>query len=279
MRLVCLLLLLAPLTSHAVDGVLEINQACINGGCFPGDDPGLPILIANPGSYRLTSNIDISSYPSPESLTAILINANNVSLDLNGFAISGTTVCAVGPAPQSPVTSCSPTGSGNGVEVYSSSRTSISNGFVKGMGHYGVYCGAGCRISDMVVSENGLDGIGGVHQGLIVDSHSYRNGNGGFLAVGSVLIGNSAVGNKAYGIQSYNGRLDNNIITSNGAMGVDCQGCSVSNSMIRKNESYGIVFGAGSTYGGNTLQENTLGSVSGSALQTAPNWCATEACP
>src|SRR6516162_9967860 len=43
-----------------------------------------PITISAPGSYYLTTNVTVSSG------NAITINANNVTLDLNGFAISST---------------------------------------------------------------------------------------------------------------------------------------------------------------------------------------------
>ena len=44
--LVAVMLWLAP-AAGAVDGVLEINQACaVHTGCFSGDDPGLPVTIA-----------------------------------------------------------------------------------------------------------------------------------------------------------------------------------------------------------------------------------------
>src|SRR5262245_8811913 len=43
-----------------------------------------PFIITQPGSYYLTTNVTVSSGD------AITINANNVSLDLNGFTISST---------------------------------------------------------------------------------------------------------------------------------------------------------------------------------------------
>src|SRR5512144_2121034 len=44
--------------------------------------PG-PVTIAAPGSYFLTSNINVAG------ATAVIITASNVSLDLNGFTIAG----------------------------------------------------------------------------------------------------------------------------------------------------------------------------------------------
>ena len=47
-------------TSHAVDGVFEISQACVEFGCVPGDSAFFPVTISESGSYRLTSNIIVS---------------------------------------------------------------------------------------------------------------------------------------------------------------------------------------------------------------------------
>src|SRR5262245_52284714 len=86
-RLVCGLLVLTvvAITSPAlaVDGVIEINHAAaIAGGVTPGDGPGYPVTISQPGSYRLTGPL------SPSSVSAIRITASDVTLDLNEFRVS-----------------------------------------------------------------------------------------------------------------------------------------------------------------------------------------------
>ena len=61
-RLAVLLLLVQPV--HAVDGVIEIHQACaqIGGfGCFTGDADGFPVEINASGSYVLTSNLTLQN--------------------------------------------------------------------------------------------------------------------------------------------------------------------------------------------------------------------------
>lgn len=71
----------------AVDGVIEINQACAATGCFAGDAPGFPVTITTSGSYRLTSNL----LRSPAS-TALIIETSdgtNVAIDLNDFVVEG----------------------------------------------------------------------------------------------------------------------------------------------------------------------------------------------
>jgi hypothetical protein len=43
--------------AHAVDGVLEINQACaVNTGCFVGDTAGYPVVECLWGSRREAGN-------------------------------------------------------------------------------------------------------------------------------------------------------------------------------------------------------------------------------
>jgi hypothetical protein len=58
----------------AVDGVLEINQACaVNTGCFSGDAAGLPVTITAAGSYRLTGNLTVPD----ENTDGIAVSAND----------------------------------------------------------------------------------------------------------------------------------------------------------------------------------------------------------
>jgi len=80
----------APLP--ASDGQLEINRACaVNTGCFTGDSAGYQVTITQPGSYRLTGDLDLSAL-SPD-LQAVEVGAPAVTLDLGGFQIIGPTTC------------------------------------------------------------------------------------------------------------------------------------------------------------------------------------------
>src|SRR5882762_4389195 len=101
--LVVLTMALVPACAFAVDGQVLINQSTLNaaGGTY---------TITQPGSYKLSGNLQVKD----ENTTAIVVAADNVTIDLNGFSILGPTVCvgSVGTA----VGSCSPTGTGNGVD-------------------------------------------------------------------------------------------------------------------------------------------------------------------
>jgi hypothetical protein len=61
----------------------------VNGGVTPSDTPGFPITIDAPGSYRLVSNLTVTntSQKTGQPSHGIVIAANNVTLDLNGFRI------------------------------------------------------------------------------------------------------------------------------------------------------------------------------------------------
>jgi hypothetical protein len=57
------LLLFAP-TALALDGAFEVNQTCALAGCFPGDAPGFPVSLPDPGHYVLTSDLATSPWSS-----------------------------------------------------------------------------------------------------------------------------------------------------------------------------------------------------------------------
>lgn len=183
---------------RADGGALEINQACINsGGCFAGDSDGFPVELSQPGSYRLTSTIEVN-----QNTSAIVINADDVRLDLNGFSIRGPATCS-----GNPVTGCSSTGIGDGITL-NGDRAGIRNGNISGMGQFGVVIAetGGHRISDLTISECGNDGIrvssttGSVANVIVRDTSLFRNGDDGIDALGqiyvydSLLLGNGRAG-------------------------------------------------------------------------------------
>jgi hypothetical protein len=71
----------------AVDGLVLIDQSrALAGTVTPGDTPGFPISITQPGSYRLSGNLTV-----PSGQSAIVLAAQNISIDLNGFNITTPT--------------------------------------------------------------------------------------------------------------------------------------------------------------------------------------------
>ena len=90
--LLALLLCLGPAGSAlAVDGVIEINQACaVNTGCTPDDTPGFPVTL-RAGSYRLTSTLEVDE-PAPVGIDVI---GFGTVIDFNGFSMNGDPVGAL----------------------------------------------------------------------------------------------------------------------------------------------------------------------------------------
>jgi len=72
---------LSSIAAYAVDGVTLIDQAMVSAS------GGFPLQIKEPGSYRLSGNLVVTSGPNsiPD---AIHILSDRVTLDLNGFSIT-----------------------------------------------------------------------------------------------------------------------------------------------------------------------------------------------
>ena len=276
------LALLAGSPVAASDGVHEINQTCaVQTGCFPGDTPaGFPVLITGPGSYRLTSNLIVPN----ENTDGIVVQASDVGIDLNGFAIlrlgcEATTV------------NCTPTsGTGAGIRRTAASRRAISvrNGSIVGMGEWGVVLGNQGEASNLRVRWNRVGGIFADIGSTISDCQAFQNagtgidttpgkatisgsradGNGGvgFLAGDDANISNSsAYQNGTFGIKAGQAsRVSGSTANFNlgdpffDHAGIDVgQGSVVSNSTASFNTSAGIIAGPGSTVSYSTAAGNS----------------------
>lgn len=163
MRTRCTILALALLSTalpaHAVDGVLEINGTCAVQGCFPGDAPGYPVTITSVGSYRLTGHLVTLD----KTITAILVQAPNTTIDLNGFNIA----CSL--PPFAPPQACQ-TGpaAGWGIDGEFQTGVTVRNGTVTGFGEGGV------RLGTRALVEN-IRSVSNV-QGIFVDTVSRVSG-------------------------------------------------------------------------------------------------------
>lgn len=304
-------LMLAPMTLFALaapafasDGVSEINQACaVQTGCFAGDSAGFPVTITTPGSFRLTSNLDLRAVSGAANIDAIAVNVGSVSVDLGGFAILGATVC--NGTPPGGDLNCAPTGSGRGVSAAAQSKVSVTNGIVNGVGSTGVACGKGCLVTNLQVENCGLSGIVASNGSVIRGNTLQRNGASGitFATLGGLIIqGNTTIENGGDGILSGGGDLiegniarnnrDDGIFVNGGAMasgnssvangGDGFEGfntCRLVENNASLNAGAGLRLGAGCSYERNQITSNTGGSVIGGA-QSWINFCDTDTiCP
>lgn len=274
---VLVLLWAVPSNSGATDGVREINQACALAGCFAGDPAGFPVVISQSGSYRLTSNLDVTVAPSPPDTTAIEIAVNEVAVDLAGFAITGATVCNF-------LGSCSNTGNGSGISTTGGirERIAIRDGVIRGMGRYGIACDIGCSVERVMIHGNGSVGIVLFNQPALIHANIIRNnGQGGIDAAGSItdnlIENNGGLGLRDRGFSV----VARNRIGGNASGGATCNYSTVVDNFLGFNSSFELRIDTLSScaLGRNTII-NTLDNSAGSFVEVDGNMCGGDlVCP
>lgn len=142
-------------------------------------DANYQFIINQPGSYYLSSNLAVTK------TNGIKVNAQAVTIDLNGFEISGT-------------------GAGNGIEIPNTShRASIRNGSIRtfavginSLFTFPVYA-RNCAFRDLVVFSCSSGGIL-VGQSAVVESCRAHDNNGSyaiFAGPGSTVVNCTASNN------------------------------------------------------------------------------------
>lgn len=176
-------------------GLITITQTNASGsGIGPGDSPGYPVTITNPGSYKLGSNLS-----PPSGVDAIDISADYVTLDLNGCTITGFDTCSI--VPPNLGATCAAGSWGEG--VYSTgAQTTVKNGSVNGFSTGVDLGGDAGNVSKVSLSQ---DEIGLVTFGfgyLVDDVQAFRNGTGIILLGPAVQARNITVAfNGNYGLR------------------------------------------------------------------------------
>ena len=216
----------------AVDGTIEINQAKVLAA------GGYPYVISNPGSYRLTGNLTVAT----ESVDAIDVNANNVTIDLNGFSITGPTPGA---------------GSGIGIHGESANGITVENGTATGFGGVGVKIASNSIVRNVHADSN--------NNGIFVGAYSVVEGcttnNAGSTGIqglgeGDLMSGNTVNhGNIGINLVANSGLIVGNTVTNNTGVGIDAHGTSVG---YRENIFYN---NAPNVIGGTSLGNNICSGV------------------
>lgn len=254
-------LLFIAANALAVDGVIEISQAGAEaGGITPDDDPGFPVTVSEEGSYVLTSNLEV-----PADSDGIHITSPQVTLDLNGFTISGQ-------------------GGERGTGVYAFTpslmavnQITVRNGEVCGMGEEGIEVGSNsciegirairndgngikadssCRITGNIANYNGITGITVDEQCTIDENIAEANGSHGIAFSNSTVTCNNAIRNEENGING-GGVIQGNVARRNGGRGIRGLVSSIiTENKVAKNQGGGISAGDGSTVTNNTAWDN-----------------------
>jgi hypothetical protein len=256
----------APTSLFAVDGVIVIDQShALAGGITPGDAAGFPVTISQPGSYRLSSNLTVPDM----NTTAVVITADGVTLDLNGFSIMGPVVCTEFPL------SCPAAGSGIGVQAPSGAGgaaaprgTKILNGSVRGMGSHGIFLqGEGTIVDKVNVASNAGNGI--FVGGEVTNCTATENGMLGIF--GLIVRGSIAFSNVGDGItiDASGGVAIGNVSSFNGGRGMNVPNGSVTGNSLVKNGGVQLQAVCPSSIIGNML----VSSDATPTIQTTQNGC------
>jgi hypothetical protein len=189
----------------------------------------VPYEIKNPGFYYLTGNLNYSG-----SGNAITVSANNVTLDLMGFTLTGIS------------------GGGYCINLTTTNNVEIRNGtisnFISGWAIYGF--GANNRVSRIRALNNG----GGFWLGtnvLIEGCNCSSNGLRGIQISSGTVSGCTAVNNQDHGIQITGpGVIIGNVANNNTNAGFWLSVVSKSIIMVDRNSASGN--GTPYDYGTNT---------------------------
>jgi hypothetical protein len=162
--------------------VIEINTARVAaGGISAGDGAGFPVSINEPGSYRLTSNLRLVGGPAGVGTDMIVVAADGVTLDLNGFTVScerttlPSSLCSAG------------TGDGRGIDV-TGDDVRILNGTIRGMAGNGIRAAASASyvVENVRVLDNGDVGLEALNFSLgRVTRSTFRGNEGAGVRFGS----------------------------------------------------------------------------------------------
>lgn len=237
-------LIVVPVCAFAIDGQVLINQSTVMAA------GGFPYAITQPGSYKLSGNLTVAA-PNTD---AIDINVENVTLDLNGFIISGPG--------NSPVI---------GAGIFSSKlNITLKNGTITGFAT-GVNFAGGALVSDMSATRNttgfviGFGASVGSRTGSVVTRCSASLNSGTAFEIELTALSDSTATFNRDGILAASSSVIHNIVSGNSISRLTVVNSVYGSNMIITNGSNGYtdVFNAG----GSRSQNNNLCSNGGGCLK------------
>lgn len=191
----------------------------------------LPYTISTSDSYYLGANLTSSG-------SGIIVAANNVSIDFNGYSITGSST-------------------GYGVNLETSTNVELRNGTITNFG-VGVSDNEGMN-STRVINMRIVNNTG---TGIALDWHCevrdcLISGNGSGINVwGCVVQGNIVSGNASYAIAGSNSTIINNTVSLNSGLGISGNYSTVKNNAVTANAGGGIQM-SNALVDGNTAHSNS----------------------
>lgn len=218
----------------------------------------VPYTITEPGSYYLTGNMTMVAQGN-----AITIDADNVTLDLNGFTLDGAGIgdSAVSVAPENPPHAAVivRNGSARGWNSYSISMTPLSSGVLEdvtaiGNNFSGMYL-YNVRASRCVSESNNGVGIYAAYSSLD-GCTAARNSDDGIVANLTTLDNVRAEANTGHGIRTNGGAISGCTAILNGASGIHAERALVDGCFVSGN-NVGIEVGEAARILRNAINGNT----------------------
>jgi hypothetical protein len=200
----------------------------------------VPFTITASGSYYLTTNLYAATG------TGITISNNSVTVDLNGFALTGGASSAYGvyvPASQTNVTvrNGSIIGWQEGVVVFQNNSRAIvfERLAVSNCGQYGIYSLSPAWLRDCLCVSNQYIGIFVSGGGQVTDCDASYNGNNGITVTSCIVRNCSAANNGHYGIYVTPGTVSGCWVQNNVNSGIYLisSGCAIIGSTCAGNNS------------------------------------------
>ena len=221
-------------------------------------------IINQPGSYYLSGNLDVAR------LNGIQINAEGVTLDLNGFQISrasgtgGAGIRIEATALRCVVKNGSVTGFANGVGAGGSPEgVAFLHLTVSGCSGVGFRAGDSARVESCAALDNGSTGFFIGAYSIVKDCVSTRNGSEGFTVFASSLTNCRAYLNRGTGVIAGGGNVLTGVSAGNNQRGgIEAgRGSSLTECTASNNDGqYGIYAEAESSLIRCVARANTNGS-------------------
>jgi hypothetical protein len=232
--------------AHAAGEILITHTKALAGGVTPGDAPGYPVTLTLPGAYELASNLMVDA-----GKDGISVTTADVSLDLNGFTISGGRAG----------------GAANGVHgVYTlGDRFSIKNGTITGFRFAGVMAPDRSHLM--------IDKMRIVHGGYIGIEAERSN---------MVTVTNSMIASNAFnGLRcALTCHVEGNIVAENRNTGIVIGTGTVLGNTLSANTAHAVLIFGRTGLGNNSIVNNNGGrqQIYGGYLRLFPNACSPVAC-
>jgi hypothetical protein len=244
------LLALAAVASAQAQTTIDQNKA-LAGNITPGDTAGFPVTLSLPGSYKLSGNLVVPAFT-----RGVVIQAAGVTLDLNGFSISGPVTCNAAVSPPCSV----PSGGGEHGIFSAGAATVIRGGSVRGFAGSGIFMTqpGGGVVQEMLLANNS-------GSGMSVDSTGGPFSTGGVRIERSMAVQNGAHGFTFDGGATVKFNFEATIASANTLNGFALFGGhgSVRNCVAEENHAYGMSVDSFSLMSGSRFINNSFGDILG----------------